>query len=170
MNIEFPENPKEEKDNIMIKIILLCSVIISSYAFAQTETKAETTVVKKKYAEYVLQADVVKSEKGFYTIDKVVKINNGKNQEVDVKFSVSFKDYEPSVSDLGKININTDQTLWLAKFNLKNKASFHPFDILVSKNPTSWTIFLKYTAQNNLGVEKEGLKVYKYDLKGKEIK
>lgn len=170
MNIESPENLKEEKDNIMKKIILLFTVALSICAFAQTETKSETTAVKKKYPEYVLQADVVKSEKGFYSIDKVVKIINGKNQEVDMKFSVSFKDYKPSASDLGKININTDQTLWLAKFSLKNKASFHPFDILVSKNATSWTIFLKYTAQNDLGVEKEGLKVYKYDLKGKEIK
>lgn len=153
----------------MNRIILFFSIIISVLNFAQ-ENKVDVPVVKKKYAEYVLTSDIVRSENGFYSIDKTAQINNGKNKPVDVKYSVSFKDYEPTESDLGKININTDQTLWLAKFNLKNKFSFEPFDVFVVKNPTSWTIYLKYTAQNDLGIEKEGLKVYKYDLTGKEIK
>jgi len=45
-----------------------------------------------------------------------------------------------------------------------------PFEINVSKGKSSWTIYLKYTSKNDYGVEKEGLKVYKYDLTGKEIK
>lgn len=146
-----------------------CAQKLSDTQMTDKETsKLETS--KKKYPEYVFMSDVTKSEKGFYSIDKTVKIKNGKSQEIDVKFSVGFFDYEPTNSDLAKININTDQTLWLAKFNLKNKFSFEPFEINVSKGKSSWTIYLKYTAKNDYGIEKEGLKVYKYDLTGKEIK
>lgn len=155
----------------MKKTLLFSALTISTILFSQSqETKSEISVSKKKYPEYVLMTDVVKSEKGFYSIDKTVKMKNGKSQEVDVKFSVGFSDYEPTESDLGKININTEQTLWLAKFNLKNKFSFEPFETSVFKKGNSWVIYLKYTAKNDLGIEKEGMKVYKYDLSGKEIK
>lgn len=155
-------------------IIILLLIKITSFAQNKTDTLSTTKkeiqeIKKKKYPEYVLLSDLTKSDKGINAIDKSVKMINGKNQDVNVKFSVNFYDYEPNESDLAKININTDQTIWLAKFNLKNKSSFEPFDILVTKAKSSWTIYLKYTAKNDLGVEKEGIKIYKYDLTGKQI-
>ena len=153
----------------MKRIILFLTLTTSTFIFSQ-ETKTEIPVTKKKYPEYVFMTDVTKSEKGFYSIDKSVKMKNGKNQEVDVKYSVGFSDYQPNENDLAKMNINTDQILWLAKFNLKNKFSFEPFETSVYKKGETWVMYLKYTAKNDLGVEKEGMKVYKYDLTGKEIK
>lgn len=152
----------------MKKIILLFTLTITPFVFSQ-ENK-EVSVTKRKYAEYVSLDDLIKSDKGFFSIDKNVKMKNGKSQEIDVKFSVGFSNYQPTESDLGKININTDHVLWLAKFNLKNKFSFEPFETNVYKKGDNWVIYLKYTAKNDLGVEKEGLKVYKYDSHGKEIK
>lgn len=152
-------------------LVLLSLAFTTTYAQNSPENQVtEKKISKNKYPEFVFMDDIKKSEKGYYSIEKIVKMKNGKNQDVDVNFSVGFWEYEPTSDDLAKININTDQTLWLAKFSLKNQFSFEPFETSIYRNKNSWTIYLKYTAKNDYGIEKEGLKVYKYDLTGKQIK
>lgn len=152
-------------------LVLFFSALITTYAQNLPNNQAtDKKILKNKYPEYVFMNDIKKSEKSYYSIEKTVKMKNGKNQEIDVNFSVGFGEYEPTSDDLTKININTDHTLWLVKFNLKNQFSFEPIELSVYKRPNSWLIYLKYTAKNDYGIEKEGLKIYKYDLTGREIK
>lgn len=156
--------------NTLKNIILMLFLIIPTAKLFCQEVKSEITPEKKKYIEYVYITDVLKTKDTIYSIDKTVKMLNGKKKEVDVKFTVAFLKYEPTESDLGKININLEHLIWLTEFNLKNKYSFEPFEVKVYKKPTFWTIYLKYTAKNDYGAEKDGLKVFKYDLTGKAIK
>jgi hypothetical protein len=156
--------------NTLKGIFLIMFLIVSTTKLFSQEVKTEIVPEKKKYIEYIYVSDVLKSKDTIYSIDKTVKMLNGKKKEVDVKFTVSFFKYEPTESDLGKININLEYLIWLTELNLKNKYSFEPFEVKVYKKPTFWTIYLKYTAKNDYGAEKDGLKVFKYDLTGKQIK
>lgn len=155
----------------MKKSILFLALFASTFLFSQSqEVKTETQQVKKKYPEYVFTADIKKTDTGTFLIEKETVLKNGKKEDVKVSLKANFGNYEPTESDLGKININLDQTIWLAKFKLKNPVTYVPTSVNITKLESSWKIVLWYYAKNDMGIEKEGMQIYKYDLTGKEIK
>jgi hypothetical protein len=153
----------------MKKTILLFLLMTSTILFAQ-ETKPETSTIKKKYPEYVFIDDIKRTDDGKFSMGKEIILKNGKKEDIKIPLKADFGKNEPSSRDLGKININLDQTIWLAKFKLKNPVTYVPTSVNITKLEASWKIVLWYYAKNNLGIEKEGMEVYKYDLTGKAIK
>lgn len=154
---------------IMTKIILPLFIVLSSFSYSQAtanEIKTENTT-QKKWIEYVLLSDVVKSDKGWYSIkDKTVKMKNGKKQDVDVNFSVGFQDYEPTEKDINIINIDMETVLMMTRLKLKNQFSFEPYNVSVFRSNAGFKIFIKYTAKNDLGIEKDGIDSFMFDVKG----
>lgn len=153
-----------------MKKLALLFLMISNLTFAQEAIQKLETPSKKKYTEVITINDVVKTSENVNLIDKNIVLKNGKKEDKELPIKVKFGSYEPSESDIAKININLDHTIWLAKFKLKNPVTYVPTSVDVKKGESSWTIMLWYYAKNDLGIEKEGFKLYKYDLTGKEIK
>lgn len=154
---------------IMKKVFLFAFILLSFAINAQSTPsviKSEDSS-KNKWIEYISLSDVVKSEKGWYRIkDKTITVKNGKKQDISANFSVSFEDYEPTANDIDMINIDMETILMMTKFKLKNPSSFSPFDISFYRSSFGYKAYIKYTAKNDYGGEKDGMEVFKFDLKG----
>lgn len=163
----------------MKNILLSVSIMLFGSINAQNTdyVKTEQQSTKKSWTEYIHLTDVVKGDKPdkfnkywFKIKDKKVKMQNGKKQEIDVNLSVGFQDYEPNQKDIDIINMDMETVLFTTKLKLKNKFSFEPYDVSVYRSETGYKIFIKYTAKNDYGIEKDGINSFEFDLTGKFIK
>lgn len=164
-----------------MKKILILSVLISGFTNAQEIIKTQAGKFVQlnsdntwKYVDSpktLTKEELKFNDRGLAYFTKNIELKNGKNQIVNVEFSVNIlKEYINKIN-FDKIDSMIESTVSESKYSLKNTSTFIPISLKLNCLTDEGVVFwLDFSGQNNYGAEKDASKLVYFNENGSKIK